>query len=80
MLLRLASRGRTRAKVMVLKEQHRLMISVVKRVNFAISLIRRGEKKSEFCGDKGTASEGETRGEGFKRGKEIEKGIFFFFF
>lgn len=33
---RVVSRGMTRAKVMVLKEQHRLMISVVKRVNFAI--------------------------------------------
>lgn len=43
-LIRVGSRGRTRARVIVLKEQHRLMISFVKRVSFAIWMVRKGEK------------------------------------
>ena len=61
-LTRVASRERTRAKVTVLKEQHRLMTSVVQRVNFAMRMVRKGEKRSEGCGNKSTADKG-----GYKR-------------
>lgn len=43
-----ASRGRTRASVMLLKEHHRLMISAITRVDFAIWAARKGEERSEW--------------------------------
>lgn len=51
------SRGRTRAIVMVLKEHHRLMISVVKRVGFAIWAARKGVEKSERLCEKGATKQ-----------------------
>ena len=71
------SRGRTRARVMVHKEHHRLMISVVKRVYFAIWAARKGEEVSEWLCKKGTMK----LRKGLRWGCEGSKrmGNFFFF-
>lgn len=55
-------RGRTRARVMLHKEHHRLMISVVKRVYFAIWAARKGEEGSEGLCEKGTTKQREVSG------------------
>lgn len=81
-LIRVVSRGRTRAKVMVLKEQHRLMISVVKRVNFAIYVDdkKRGEEIGRLWGRKGRPTKGSLGVGVLKEAKSSKRGVFFFFF
>lgn len=51
------SRGMMRARVMVHKEHHRLMSSVIKRVYFAIWAARKGEEGSEWLCEKGRTKE-----------------------
>lgn len=71
-------RGRTRARVMLHKEHHRLMISVVKRVYFAIWAARKGGEGSEGLCEKGTTKQREGLRWGCKGSKRTNNFCFSF--